>query len=169
MVSIGLMSDTHGNRAFITRALEILVRERGVDKLYHLGDNYVDASLFEDEGVPFLRVPGLYCSEYSDAAVPNKVTDRVEGVRVCLVHAERDLTPADLQDHDLVAVGHSHKFGVTHRDGAVVLNPGHLKSDSDKGRPPTMAVLEIDGKKMKGDFLGLDGKILHSFSEEIPG
>ncbi len=49
---IGVVADTHGNRELLARAREILVEREGIDRAYHLGDDYADAEWMTDWNVP---------------------------------------------------------------------------------------------------------------------
>ena len=49
---IGVMSDTHGNLAYMQRAANIMVRDFGAEALVHLGDDYDDAMRMDAMGRP---------------------------------------------------------------------------------------------------------------------
>lgn len=142
-MKIGIISDTHRNRALHESVLNLLLTF-GVSKIYHLGDDYMDSELEIEYGLEVVRVPGLYCPEYREGTVDKVAYDTVQGVSVVLAHDFKDISESDRQCHDIVLYGHTHKQEMRVENGRLYLNPGHLKSDSDKGRPPSYATLAVD-------------------------
>ncbi len=155
---IGVLSDSHGNHVLLQNAVTLLDR-CGATRLYHLGDNYADVDDLIAEGRTVGRVPGIYASEYQDSSVPNKLTETIEGIRFMFVHAERDVTGADLSLCDVVCVGHTHLYELRDEPHHLIVNPGHLEGPTSKDRPPSCAVVEIDEELVTARILGLDGTV----------
>jgi len=119
--TIGLISDTHGLlRPEAVQALQ------GVERIIHAGDiggpeilvalraiAPVDAVRGNNDKAPWAR------------DVPSDLTFESHGVWIHVLHdlAELNLDPtaAGLQ---VVVAGHSHKPGVTEREGVLFVNPG---------------------------------------------
>jgi len=167
---IGIVSDTHRNRELHTRAVDFF-SEEGVEKVYHLGDDYVDSELEVEYGLDVIRIPGLYCPEYKGRDVENIGYDTVQGIRIVMAHDLKDIPSGDLRCHDIIIHGHTHKMEIRVENGRIYVNPGHLKSDSDKGRPPSFATIEIDMGIISIKIHGIDAKVLSEmrFRQEEAG
>jgi predicted phosphodiesterase len=137
---IGVVSDTHANLDLLERAREILVEAFEVGRVYHLGDNFSDAEAMMSWGVEVLRVPGLACQAYRSGGAPRVLRDEVAGRTHLLAHSEEDVPDAYLDGVDVLFVGHTHRFDVSRERGHMRVNPGHLRSHRDRGRPPTCAL-----------------------------
>ena len=87
---IGIISDTHKNRDLHAMVLDELLAQ-GVSKIYHLGDNYADGELEIEYGVELIRVPGIYCPEYTDKAFEKVAFDTVQGVGIVMGHDLKDI------------------------------------------------------------------------------
>ncbi|MHC4252973.1 MAG: metallophosphoesterase family protein [Planctomycetota bacterium] len=153
---IGVVSDTHGDLAFLERAREFLVEVHGIERAYHLGDDLGDAAAMDQWGVPVLRVPGIYAKQYADGSVPKTVRERVGGRVHLLAHSAEHVPPGQLEGIDVLFVGHTHGFELA-RDGRLIrVNPGHMKARSDKGRPATCAVVEATREALDARVLALE-------------
>ena len=99
---LGVLSDSHGN----VEAIQDVIRrfmEAKVDLVLHLGDDYLDMLFFEAANLKILAVPGLYCPEYRDPAIPNRRIENLAGVKIMMTHSPEvskfdqpgDLDPGD--------------------------------------------------------------------------
>jgi len=155
-VKIGVLSDTHGNLDYMRRALGHLRGEFGAERFYHLGDEYGDCDEMLDEGLALVRVPGIYAVEYASGRAPKALADVVEGRTIVLVHQISDVSEAQRASADLVVHGHTHKAGVSVEGGAVIFNPGHLKSARHKNHPASFGALEVEAQRVRVRVLGMD-------------
>lgn len=149
-----VISDTHGNLKGMRKALERLVAGRPVDLAIHLGDNYEDAEVFDEYGLAYVRVPGVFSDVYRDRSVPNRLVKEFEGWRCLLSHTQtshaNDL-PGDPRPEALTAAGqvhvvlygHSHIPRLEEQDAILFVNPGHLKDEDKKGYTPSYALLDV--------------------------
>jgi len=71
------------------------------------------------------------------------VQDTISGVRLRAAHAEKTLPQNEIDAADIILVGHTHLHEIRDVGKAVLLNPGHLKGASDKGRGPTFGIIKI--------------------------
>lgn len=165
-MTIGVISDTHGNKDFLVKALEKMLELGKVDLVIHLGDNYKDAEIIGQKGIPYMRVPGVYCECYKDPAVPNRFVEEFEGWRFLLSHTEtshpldlpHDLKPESIVKANRVDVflyGHSHKPRLEVANGILLMNPGHLKQESDKGIKPSFGLIEVERDWIKARLVDL--------------
>ncbi len=127
-MKILLFSDTHGN---LKGPLEVLRREPGVDRFFHMGDTYYDAVRIRDRsGVPMTAVKG---NMDGGSEGPALEVVGLEGVRFMLVHGDRyhvtrDIAVLDYEaesrDVQVVCFGHTHKPFDHAFNGRRYLNPG---------------------------------------------
>jgi putative phosphoesterase len=159
-MKIGVVSDSHGHIDNLRRAVKS-IHAAGAEIIVHLGDDYDDVKAFSTQaGTLIIQVPGVFSTYYQEPAIPNRIIEQWEGVRVLLTHtpeAHKHDLPNDLKPEEVVAkggvslvlFGHSH-IPVVRKEGEVVwVNPGHLKDDDKKGYPPTYALLEITGAEIR--------------------
>lgn len=148
---VGVVSDTHGNVMGMRRLAEVL-KARGVSTLLHVGDDYRDLETMAQTGLKVIGVPGVYCREYGDARIPNRLVVELNRVKLLLTHTEGrhkhdgpgDPDPAAMaREVQIVLFGHTHAPVLEERQGVLWLNPGHLRDRHDRGHPPTFALLEI--------------------------
>jgi uncharacterized protein len=162
-MQIGIISDTHKNKDLHTAALNELLSE-GVSKIYHLGDNFSDGEVEIEYGVDLLRVPGIYCPEYTDKTVERVAFDTVQGVGIVMAHDRKDITEKDILCNDIILFGHTHKSELNVVNGKLFLNPGHLKGEKDKGRLPSYGLLTIDYGKIEASIHEIEGKTIGRLS-----
>jgi uncharacterized protein len=160
---IGIISDTHKNRDLHAMALDELLAQ-GISKIYHLGDNYSDGELEIEYGVELIRVPGIYCPEYTDKIVEKVAFDTVQGVGIVMAHDQKDISEKDVLCNDIILFGHTHKIELKIENGKLYVNPGHLKSDKDKGRLPSYGLLSVDYGKIEASIHEIGGKTVSRLS-----
>lgn len=153
---IGVVSDTHANLELLERARELLVDAFAVDRVYHLGDNFSDVEAMMSWGVEVLRVPGLSCRAYVSGRAPRVLRDEVAGRTHLLAHSEEHVSGGDFEGVDVLFVGHTHRFDVSRAHGHVRVNPGHLKSRRDRGRPATCAVAYATREALEARILDIE-------------
>lgn len=162
-MKIGVVSDTHRNVQYLVDAVDWLISRHKIAMLYHLGDDYDDVKALADKYIDIVQVPGIYDERYVDGSLPKKVVENVLGIRILLVHSlEKDVTPDDRMTVDIILCGHTHHCEITHEDGLLRMNPGHLKGPKDKNFPPTFGLLDIQDKNIQAKIFGLDFKPVSS-------
>jgi putative phosphoesterase len=161
-MKIGILSDTHRNTSLHEKALEFLVGNKKIDRVYHLGDDYRDAEMEINRRMDLLRVPGIYCPEYKDRSADRVVFDTILGVNVVMAHDRQDITDENVLCNDIILYGHYHKHEIRVENGKLYLNPGHLKGPKDKNQSPSFGFLDIDFGEIFAAILGMDGKALLS-------
>jgi len=166
-VILGVMSDTHGNRALMERVARQLLGTHRAEILIHLGDDFDDAKALA-AWVPELRmVPGLWCREYRDRSVPSVWVETFADVPVACAHADHDL-PAHAAKARLAMHGHSHVAMVEERGRTIWLNPGHLKANVDRGQRASFATVSLEGDGIEITICEMDGAVRarHAFSKQ---
>lgn len=150
-MKLGVISDTHKHIVNLSKAVKFL-RERGVDRIIHLGDDYTDADEIGERDI--IRVPGVFSDAYQDKGIKNRRIENFGGWRFLLTHT---LTshPNDLPEDpspealitsgqvNVVLFGHTHTPEIYQEKGTIFLNPGHLKNEDKKGFPPTFGYIDL--------------------------
>ncbi|MDO5576082.1 MAG: metallophosphoesterase family protein, partial [Fibrobacter sp.] len=109
-MKIGIVSDTHRNKAYLKDAVEWLVSRQKISSLYHLGDDYDDVVDLAEYYLDLVQVPGIYDERYRNGTLPAKIFESVLGLTILLVHSlEKDVTEDDIMRSDIILSGHTHK------------------------------------------------------------
>ena len=179
-MKVGVVSDSHGNLEYLRRACRMLI-ERGAEILVHLGDEIEpDSKILAEFPARSICVPGVFEKAYKDPSIPNRILTELGGLRVLITHTpeshENDL-PGDLKPEeirrerkaDLILYGHTHLYDARMEEGVLLINPGHLKVSDKKGRPPSFALLDIEGRRAKVEILGMNGEVLLEKTFELAG
>ncbi len=140
------LSDSHGDLAFMRRAVE-LIRPHGI---IHLGDHYEDGERLGREfpHLPLWQVAGN-CDRAGLFGHPEQLCPEIFGARVYLTHGHREgvklglgglLRRAREQGVQAALFGHTHQaLCQREEDGLWVLNPG-----TGSFWPRTAAVMVIE-------------------------
>ena len=141
MKTVGVMSDSHGDKEKISRAFELM---NSCDVIVHLGDHAQDALGY---GKEIIAVSGN-CDWFSKEPLSRIL--ELEGVKIYLTHGHRENVKMGLmrlfyraqeENVSLALYGHTHIARKEEADGITLVNPGALKD----GR---YAVIEVE----KGGF-----------------
>ena len=159
---LGILSDTHGNVEAIQDVTRLFLAAK-VDLVLHLGDDYLDMLFFEAANLPVIAVPGLYCPEYRDPAIPNRRIENLSGVRILLTHSPEiskfdqpgDLDPQGNAPVDIVLYGHTHIPNIQEREGVLWINPGHLKAFDRRGHVLSYALMNLTPPRVDVRILAL--------------
>jgi putative phosphoesterase len=168
---IGVMSDTHG---FLTEMRETalkMLKDYNVDIIIHLGDDSTDADELRGLVPDIVSVPGIFEERYKDPKFPNRVIQEFEGVPFLLTHTPArdhhdiagDIDPTEAAvngDVKVVLFGHTHMPSVEEKNGAIYINPGHMRPDDKRRMPPSFAVIELDPPKMRVRIIETGGEVI---------
>ncbi len=155
---IGVMSDTHGRLPLMHRVANLMVNALDVEIMFHLGDDFSDAQDLGRNGHDVRMVPGLWCPEYHDGRIPNRIIETVDGVSIAAVHAEKDLRAIE-RAADVVLTGHTHKAALERIGASLYLNPGHLSGSSRRGGKPSFATLAIEPGALRATIHETNGSV----------
>lgn len=161
-----VISDTHNKINRVDMILESYKCDE-VKHIIHAGDHLNDAKEIQKKypGIIVHMVPGNcdvegYGSNTSEFFY-------IEEVPIFLVHGhkhhvkydyEEILIDAKAHEAKLAIFGHSHSAYKEKKEGIMLLNPGSLSEPRDTTMP-SFAILEIEGKQIKGvEVLQLLGK-----------
>jgi hypothetical protein len=144
---IGLISDTHG----LVRP-EALAALAGADALIHGGDIGGVAVFDALRAIaPVHAVRGNNDTDAWGQALPPVLRLRFEGVEVLVVH---DVAEAEPGAARVVVSGHSHRPGVTEREGRLWVNPGSA-GPRRFTLPISVGWLTIDGERVTAAIVEL--------------
>ncbi|HPY96474.1 MAG TPA: YfcE family phosphodiesterase [Candidatus Cloacimonadota bacterium] len=168
MKRILVVSDTHGNYKFLN---DVLSFEKKIDVLIHLGDEHTDIDNFTEllDKMRVFSVAGIYHRDYLNQS-KRKLNFNLESLRFQITHSPNDLDLTS-KNIDIFIHGHTHLSLIDEHKTFVVLNPGHLKSDMDRGEYPTYMVLEAKDHKLMVLLKNIHGETIGSkevnFANEI--
>ncbi len=130
-MNILVVSDTHNNIALFRKVLA----ENKSDMLIHLGDYWEDSQKanFKDYSKSLYRVPGIYHPGYRNGNLPAIEDLDLHGIPVKLVHNIEDINFSKTSNQ-VIFYGHTHIAQVSRYSGNILINPGHLKLDEDRGQ-----------------------------------
>ena len=136
---VGVISDTHG----LLRP-EALVALGQAEHILHAGDVGDEAILEALRAIaPVTAIRGNVDTSGVCAELPATDAVELDGKLFYLVHAVQDLDiNAVAAGVSVVVSGHSHKPGVTERDGVMYLNPGSAGPKRFK-LPTTVALVTV--------------------------
>ncbi|MEI6890835.1 MAG: YfcE family phosphodiesterase [Pontiella sp.] len=153
-MTIGLLSDTHGNLAVVEKAVAVF-REQAVSSIFHCGDigSFEVLTQLSTLKVPVHAVLGnvdRFSSNWDEASMLSglhlhgRFGDIACGsTRIALLHSDdritRDRTILS-GEYDFVFTGHTHVFHDYSVEGTRCINPG----TAGRGAPNTCAVLDLD-------------------------
>ena len=170
---VGVMSDTHGHTEFMARAADRMINDFGVESIVHLGDDYSDAMQLRMGGTGLIAVPGMYESAWEDQSVSHRVIRTLGGISFLLSHTHLhdthdrpdDINPEMARERygvEVILHGHTHQYRAEKLgDGLVMINPGHLKSEEDRGFAPSFAVLDVKRPHLNVKIISmLTGKVM---------
>ena len=176
---LGVMSDTHGNLAYMQRACDMMVRKFGAEAIIHLGDDYKDAMEMDTKGKPLYAVPGMYENAWHNDTIPHRLIKEFGGLVFMLSHAAvrdkhdkaGDINPARALTRygaEVLLHGHTHKYKLMKSaEGLIVICPGHVRSDRDRGSPPTFAIIDAKRPNIGVKFMNLDGEVLEEATARV--
>lgn len=154
---IGIVSDTHGNRLMVRRALTEL-RERGISTLLHCGDIDDPQTVAMFHGFTAHFVFGncdIDRAALRDAmnAIGATLHDSFgsvewEGVKLAFTHGDNPPLMRDVERsgyYDFLFYGHTHQ-AEEHRSGSTrIVNPGALH----RARPKSFVVLDLGSREIE--------------------
>ena len=156
---IGIISDSHGKRSALTKAINRLGK---VDIILHLGDLFSDAIYIENtSNIHTVYVRGN-CDFSHEADLYKEI--ELEGKRFFLTHGHMYRVKWGMEyliqarsdgKHDIVLFGHTHIPQVFFERGVLFMNPGS-SAEPRAGKKPTVGLLEISHSRMLPYIINID-------------
>ena len=183
-VTLGLIADTHvpdrsrGLHAGVLPAF----RRAGVTMILHAGDIAIPHVLAElEQAAPVLAVRGNR-DWFGFRDLPFHRTIPVGEVRIGLTHGhgswgqyvgdklryllrgpqsfdffmDRAISLMQDTDVDVIVFGHNHEPMIKQIGGMLVVNPGSACCQALAGRPPTVALLHVNGEQVRAEIVELE-------------
>lgn len=156
---IGIISDSHGKRNALTRAMNRLGK---TDVILHLGDLYTDAVYIENT----FNIQTVYVRGNCDFSQEADLYKEIElnGKRFFLTHGHMYRVKWGMQylkqvagggKYDIVLFGHTHIPQVFFEEGILFLNPGS-SADPRAGKKPTVGLIEISHGRILPYIINID-------------
>ena len=182
LVSLGLIADTHvpDRSRSLHPAVLTIFEKAGVNAILHAGDISVPRVLRQlEELAPALAVRGNR-DWFGFQDLPMQRTIQIGKRRIGLTHGHGNWRQyvgdkmryllrgpqsfevalnrsiAMMVDADVVVFGHNHEPMVKEIDGRLVINPGSACCQGLAGKPPTVALLHVDGQRAWGEIVNLE-------------
>jgi hypothetical protein len=114
-----------------------------------------------------VRVASRGCPEWRSEDASRKVLDLVDGRVCCLVHDKSDLTSDDIANSALLFHGNSGEAAMVAVGPRLFITPGHLRALDPDGRPPTFALVAIEGRTVVFTVYSVAGEIIRSERAEL--
>ena len=158
-MKIGVIADSHRNLSDLYELCEIL-KDENLDMIFHLGDNYDDAEILEDElGLTTHKVLGN--NDFGPGPSLQKI--KIEGNNIMLTHGhfnrvqygfESLVDKAKKAGCNCVCFGHTHVPSNQIIDNILVFNPGSL-SFPRKGTKKSFGIIHIEENRLFGEIIKL--------------
>ena len=142
---LGLVGDTQGRYRVPDLLQRLAEAFAGVDEVWHAGDwqDYAVLDGLRALGRPFRVVNG---NAPDDPAYPERLSERVEGLRIGMTH--RPPRPDDpwVGEHDIVIHGHTHRWRDELLGGVRFINVS-TPTAAGFSQDRTAGILRIDGRE----------------------
>jgi len=156
MSKVLIISDTHGNYDMLN---SVLKNNQDCKYLIHLGDEPDDldrhAKLLLNMQV--FSVYGMYHPKITNENM--RKCFQIEDVEFAISHCKEYLQIE--KQKCIYCYGHTHRSFYDNKDGVVVLNPGHLKDEMDRGEVAGYVVVNI-AEKIEVVFYTFDGNVSYT-------
>ncbi len=155
MLTIGLISDTHG----LVRP-EVFAALAGVDLILHAGDVGPSDVLVELATIAPVRAVWGNTDAPGRTDLVERIDEMFEQVRVVVTHGHevQNTTPPNLvgayMHADVIVYGHTHQQLITRAARRIVINPGAAGPRRFKLQP-SVGKLYIDGRKADVELISL--------------
>ncbi|MGI5849803.1 MAG: metallophosphoesterase [Christensenellales bacterium] len=151
MKKILVMSDTHGNKGNIAKAL---AKFGDVDYIIHLGDYVRDAEYIKK--LTAIKVFAVKGNCDISTTAKTEITINVEDKKILAVHGHQQSVKMSIlrlglygleKGADIVLFGHTHETTEHFFENIMLYNPGSL--GEPRGRKPSVGIIKIDNGAFK--------------------
>jgi putative phosphoesterase len=157
-VRIGVISDSHGDKYSIDRAIFHL---KHCDIIYHLGDKCDDVNyLAKKINIPIKGVTGN-CDRAKNGV--EELIEEVDKIRILLTHGHNygvyfntfKLRLKALEENcNIVLYGHTHVGKIEQEEGIYYINPGST-SEPRGGTSRSIAIIEVIDNKINPQIINI--------------
>jgi len=150
-MNICVVSDTHGNIEYLKKLAAMV--SGTADILIHLGDNSFDINEIINPGIKIFTVPGMNERIYRDKTTQRRKIEIIDNIKFLLTHSPHitgsdlpgDKSPEELSaEADIVLFGHTHTPSIEIINDKIWINPGHMKSQYDRGSPASYCMINTE-------------------------
>jgi len=158
-MKIGVVSDSHGNRFFLQKAIQKMSE---VELIFHLGDLASDGYFISEK----LKKPVVSVRGNCDFSLKAPAYQKIEvaGKSFFLTHGhlyhvqfgyDRLIYKAEEEQVDVALFGHTHMSMVFSEKGILFMNPGSTVQPRG-GRPRSIGILLIQEGKIIPSIVNID-------------
>lgn len=157
-MKIGIVSDTHDDDG-IAKKIAVILREKKISKVLHLGDYVAPPILKNFEGFRLIGIFGNndgykyglmnMFDNIGGEILGDFAKINIDGLNIALYHGEyREIAEALAKsgDYDVVFFGHWHKAEKTSFGKTLLLNPGSAHRYYKKDISPTFGIFDTKNK-----------------------
>ncbi len=153
-MKIGVLSDSHGNRNSLIKALKKMGK---VDVIFHLGDFVKDSEHIGNFHQGHIYVVGGNCDCFVNANAPSELEVDIGGKKVFATHGHKYRVKNGLNTlyykgieigADIILFGHTHNSQIIKVDDMVMMNPGSISRPRNAQRS-TYGIIEIENGNIK--------------------
>ena len=165
MKRIMVFSDSHGNSALLKTLID---KNEKPDMIFHLGDYYIDMSRIRDlpKDIKVYTVPGIAYPGYDTDEMQLIKSIEIDGVKFSLVHRLQDIFSFGKYGK-INLFGHTHKPEIFVQDDMIFVNPGHTKSETDRGYKASYALIELHKNKIEIKIIDYQDEIIKEYTEDL--
>lgn len=148
-MKIGVLSDSHGNKFSLGRAIKALGQ---CDIIYHLGDYASDCKIIKENlDIPVITIRGN-CDNKDEGIL--EIVQKIESVNIFLTHGHNYGVNFNIfklrfkaleTDSKIVLYGHTHVGRIDLEEDIYFINPGSISEPRD-GSKPSVAIIEINNR-----------------------
>ena len=174
-MNICVISDTHGNIGYLEKLNTIISGK--IEILIHLGDESSDVNGIINPGIKTITVPGIYEHHYRNKNTARRIIETINNIKFLLTHTPYqtnsdlpgELTPEQLSTTvNIVLFGHTHTPTIEIKNKILWINPGHIKSEYDRGNPASYCIINTNNPVSIKIYELLTNNILLDYSYNIP-
>ena len=157
---IGLVSDSHGNKGSLSKAVKVM---GAVDLIFHLGDYYEDGLYLKTlTSAPVHIVRGNM--DFFSEGGHDEILTVVDGFKIFACHGHRYGVKDSLQalyykgkekKARIVLYGHTHSPYLDDDGGMLIMNPGTVGAPRMNGYP-SYGIIELNKGQIEANIFPLD-------------
>lgn len=146
--TLGIISDTHGNKILMEKVCNYLIDDKNVNMIYHLGDNYEDGEYLISIGYPVKVVPGLWCDQFNDWKTPKIIIEEINNIKIAFAHTLDLILKSSGRECHIQCFGHTHTPFLKRENKKIYFNPGHLKKQIDRANEASFGIIKFETNRI---------------------
>jgi predicted phosphodiesterase len=141
-MNVLIISDSHGNIKFLESIITAAQKNVVIEQIWHLGDEHDDMDYVEFDGI-VKKVPGTRHSDYYRNAANRFLSFSLANTEITIIHSPYDLPKHLISQKRLFFYGHLHHPSIVKNGNGLLISPGHIKCDFDRGYEASFLIAEF--------------------------